>query len=55
MELGALILLHVRQTDGSYELERVLDTTHVVTREVGGWKIHRRLSSPLHDAPPASG
>lgn len=55
VELGALVLLHVRQADGRYELERVLDTTHIVTRDVGGWKIDRRLSRPLHDAPPTAG
>ena len=55
VELSALVLLHVRQPDGGYALERVLDTTHVVTRDLSGWKIHRRLSRPLHDAAPTFG
>lgn len=48
VELAALVLLHVRQDDGRYDLERVLDTTHVVTRTAAGWRVHRRLSQPLH-------
>ena len=51
IELSALILLHVRQANGGYVLERVLDTTHVVTRGPSGWQIHRRYSRPLHAAP----
>ncbi len=48
IELSALVLLHVRQADGRYDLERVLDTTHVMTRSAAGWRVHRRLSQPLH-------
>jgi len=48
VELAALVLLHVQQDDGRYDLERVLDTTHVVTRTSAGWRVHRRLSRPLH-------
>lgn len=55
VEIGALVLLHVRQAVGSYVLERVLDTTHVVTRNASGWQVHRRLSRPLHPVQPASG
>lgn len=51
IELSALVLLHVRHADGRYVLERVLDTTHVVTRGPSGWQVHRRLSRPLHAAP----
>lgn len=51
IELSALVLLHVRHTDGRYVLERVLDTTHVVTRGPDGWRVHRRFSRPLHGAP----
>jgi len=50
IELSALVLLHVRHADGSYVLERVLDTTHVVTRGSSGWRVHRRFSRPLHAA-----
>lgn len=48
IELNALVLLHVRHADGRYVLERVLDTTHVVTRSSSGWQVHRRFSRPLH-------
>jgi ketosteroid isomerase-like protein len=51
IELSALVLLHVRHADGRYVLERVLDTTHVLTRGPSGWQIHRRFSRPLHAAP----
>lgn len=51
VELSALVLLHVRHADGRYVLERVLDTTHVVTRGSSGWQVHRRSSRPLHAAP----
>ncbi len=51
IELSALILLHVRHADGRYVLERVLDTTHIVTRGSSGWRVHRRFSRPLHAAP----
>jgi ketosteroid isomerase-like protein len=47
-EVAALILLHVRQPDGGYALERVLDTVHVLRRNRGGWQICKRYSSPLH-------
>ena len=53
IEVLALVLLHVRQPDGSYTLERALDTTHVVRRGPAGWLIHQRLSRPMH--PPVAG
>jgi len=46
----AIVLLHVRQPDGRYLLERVLDTEHVLYCRASGWRIHRRLSRPLHAA-----
>lgn len=50
VEMSAALLLLVRQTDGSYALEGVLETRHLVRREGGSWRIHRRWSKPLHSA-----
>jgi hypothetical protein len=49
--LRAMVLLHVRQPDGTYRLERVLDTVHQLRRCDGQWRITRRASTPLHPAP----
>jgi SnoaL-like domain len=50
VELRAMILLHVRQPDGSYLLDRVLDTVHQFRCSEGEWQITRRASRPLHPA-----
>ncbi|WP_406445636.1 nuclear transport factor 2 family protein [Streptomyces sp. NBC_00631] len=47
-ELRAMILLHVRQADGAYVLDRVLDTVHQFRCRGGEWRITRRTSRPLH-------
>lgn len=52
VELRAFILLHVVQPDGRYDLERVLDTTHVIGRSAAGWRVQRRSSQPLHALQP---
>lgn len=48
IELRAMVLLHVRQPDGAYVLDRVLDTVHQLRRLDGEWRITRRTSKPLH-------
>lgn len=48
VQLQALILLHVRQPEGAYVLDRVLNTTHQFRRTGGKWRIARRASRPLH-------
>jgi SnoaL-like domain len=50
VELRAMILLHVRQPDGSYLLDRVLNTVHQFRCSGGDWQITRRTSKPLHPA-----
>jgi hypothetical protein len=50
VELRAMVLLHVRQPDGSYLLDRVLDTVHQFRYSGGEWRITRRTSRPLHPA-----
>lgn len=54
IELTGFVLLHVRRLDGRYELERVLDTTHVLRPCASGWQILKRLSRPLHPPAPVS-
>ncbi len=51
IELRAMVLLHVRQPDGTYVLERVLDTVHRLRRIDGEWLVVRRTSRPLHPSP----
>ncbi len=48
VELQAMILLHVRQPDGAYLLDRVLSTVHQFRYADGEWLITRRTSRPLH-------
>jgi hypothetical protein len=48
VELRAMVLLHVRQPDGSYLLDRVLSTVHQFRYSGGEWLITRRTSRPLH-------
>jgi hypothetical protein len=48
VELQAMILLHLRQPDGAYVLERVLNTVHRFRRSEGEWRITARASKPLH-------
>ena len=50
LELRAIVLLHVRQPDGTYVLDRVLDTVHQFRCSDGEWRITRRTSRPLHPA-----
>lgn len=50
VELNAFVLLHVRQADGGYHLDRVLDTRHTFRRGGDTWLITRRTSVPLHAA-----
>lgn len=50
IELRAFVLLHVRQPDGAYRLERVLDTVHHLRRADQQWRITRRTSTLLHPA-----
>lgn len=49
VEISALIMLHVRNGKGGYELERVLDTVHRFRHTPSGWKIESRTSKPLHE------
>lgn len=53
--LSALVLLHARRPDGSYALERVLDTVHRFRRCGDCWCITSRESSPLHASDPLVG
>jgi hypothetical protein len=55
VEVTAFVLVHVREPDGSYRLERVLDTVHEMQATDSGWLISRRRSRPLHPAPGAAG
>ncbi|MEU5298348.1 nuclear transport factor 2 family protein [Streptomyces umbrinus] len=48
VELQAMVLLHVRQPDGAYVLDRVLNTVHRFRHAGGEWRITRRTSRPLH-------
>ncbi len=48
VELQAMVLLHVRQPDGAYVLDRVLNTVHRFRHSGGEWRITRRTSRPLH-------
>ena len=40
--------LHVRQPDGAYVLDRVLNTVHRFRHSGGRWRITHRTSRPLH-------
>ncbi|WP_371574635.1 nuclear transport factor 2 family protein [Streptomyces sp. NBC_01314] len=48
IELRAMVLLHVRQPDGAYILDRVLNTVHRLRYAGGEWRITHRASRPLH-------
>ncbi|MFI8893515.1 nuclear transport factor 2 family protein [Streptomyces paradoxus] len=50
VELRTVVLLHVRQPDGAYALDRVLETVHHFSHIGGRWRITRRASAPLHPA-----
>lgn len=53
IEMHAVVLLNVRRVDGSYGLERVLDTVHTFRQVEGNWRIASRTSRQLHpDTPP---
>ncbi len=51
IELRAMVLLHVRQPDGTYALDRVLDTVHRLRCIDGEWLVGHRSSRPLHPTP----
>jgi hypothetical protein len=46
--LGCLVQLYLRGADGTYDLEKILDTTHTLRRTAEGWRIAQRTSRPLH-------
>ncbi|MEV0219800.1 hypothetical protein [Streptomyces sp. NPDC050704] len=46
--LQAMVLLHVRQPDGAYVLDRVLGTVHRFRHSGGEWRITHRTSRPPH-------
>ncbi|MEV0643276.1 nuclear transport factor 2 family protein [Streptomyces sp. NPDC050619] len=48
VELQTMVLLHVRQPDGAYVLDRVLNTVHRFRYSGGQWRITQRTSRPLH-------
>jgi SnoaL-like protein len=48
IESRALVLLHIRQPDGCYRLERVLDAVHQLHHIDNQWRITRRTMTPLH-------
>lgn len=48
VELQNMVLLHVRQPDGAYVLDRVLNTVHRFRHSGGRWRITHRTSRPLH-------
>nr|WP_241266727.1 nuclear transport factor 2 family protein [Streptomyces scabichelini] len=48
VELQTIVLLHVRQPDGTYVLDRVLSTVHRFRHSGGEWRITHRTSRPLH-------
>jgi hypothetical protein len=46
--IGALILISVRNSEGTYTVDRVLDTIHRFVETGGEWLIAARRSKPLH-------
>ncbi|GAA3999862.1 MULTISPECIES: nuclear transport factor 2 family protein [Streptomyces] len=48
VEMQTMVLLHVRQPDGAYVLDRVLNTVHRFRYSRGQWRITQRTSRPLH-------
>jgi hypothetical protein len=52
VEISALIMLHVRNHEGGYALERVLDTRHRFRSTPSGYNIVSRRSTPIHPAVP---
>ncbi|MFI6466282.1 nuclear transport factor 2 family protein [Streptomyces sp. NPDC050528] len=48
VEMQNMVLLHVRQPDGAYVLDRVLNTVHRFRHSGGRWRITHRTSRPLH-------
>jgi hypothetical protein len=48
LTLGCLVLLYLRRADGTYDLEKVLDSTHSLRRTAEGWRIAHRTSRALH-------
>lgn len=48
LELLATLILHVRQPDGTYLIERVLESTQTFRATSAGWRITQRDVWPLH-------
>jgi len=51
LELTATLLLHEREPDGRYAIERALDTTQTFHRHHDRWRIHTRSTQPIHQSP----
>ncbi|SDT07742.1 SnoaL-like domain-containing protein [Brevibacterium sandarakinum] len=50
IELTALLMLYERQSDGTYRLDRILDTAQTFQRLSSGWRISARTTRPVHPA-----
>lgn len=50
LELTALLILYERAIDGTYRLDRILDTTQTFQRLPSGWRISSRTTRPAHPA-----
>lgn len=46
--IGALALINVRNVEGQYTVNRVLDMVHRFAETTEGWLIAERRSKPLH-------
>jgi ketosteroid isomerase-like protein len=46
--LSAMLLLHERDSDGRYAIQRVLDTTQTFRRDRDRWRIRDRSTRPIH-------
>lgn len=50
LELTALLILYERQIDGTYRLDRILNTTQTFQHLPSGWRISSRTTRPAHPA-----
>lgn len=48
LELRTTLILHVRQPDGTYCIEGILESTQTFRRTDAGWRINHRDVWPLH-------
>ena len=48
VELRAIVLIHVQQSNGQYVVENVVDTVHCLIQAGDQWKVSRRYSARLH-------